>query len=95
MTHKNHMGFIYGGPIPDFLCQVCGKLLVSSDGTEINPGRTMYKDWEEESYGLSGPFNLKKRKTAVVCPECQRTMEDEGFYLAMWWSKDGMIHGTK
>ena len=87
------MGFIYGGPIPDFLCHVCDKLLVSSDGTEINPGRTMHKDKEEEMY-FGGP-TIINRKTAIVCPECQPKLEDEGFYLAMWWSKDGMIHGTK
>ena len=94
MSYENHMGFIYGGPIPDFHCHACGKLLVSSDGTEINPGRTMYKDKEEEMY-FGSDLKIIRRKTSIVCPECQPQLEDEGYYLANWWSKDGMIHGTK
>ncbi len=92
MSYENHMGFIYSGPIPDFRCHLCGKVLVSSDGKEVNPGRTMHKDREEEMY--FGGSTIIKRTTAVVCPEHQAQLEDEGFYLAYWWSKDGMIHRT-
>ena len=94
MNYRNNMGFIYIGNI-DIRCRACRKVIVSSDGTEVNPGRTMQKDEKEESYGLSGPFKFIKRKTAIVCPECQPKLEDEGYYFASWWGTDGMVHGTK
>ena len=91
MTSENHMGFIYGGSVPNFDCLICDKVLVSSDGKKINPGRTMHKDTDVE--GIFGKGI--ERKTAIVCPEHQAQIEDEGYYLASWWGKDGMIHGTK
>ena len=88
---------IYSDSTPDFHCMVCDKVLVSFDFLnrlkECNPGRTMYKDKNEIGAWAGTPFI--KRKTAVVCPEHQAQLEDEGYYLAMWWGKDGMIHGTK
>lgn len=93
MSYENHMGFIYSGPVPDLRCRVCGKVLASSDGREINPGRTMHKDREEKMY--FGGATIIKRTTVIVCPEHQAQLEDEGYYLAYWWGKDGMIHGTK
>lgn len=97
MDYENHMGFIYSGLTPDFYCMMCGKVLVSFDFLnrlkECNPGRTLYKDKEEKSVWSGSP--IISRKTRVVCPEHQAQVEDEGYYLAMWWGKDGMIHGTK
>ena len=93
MGHENHMGFIYSDPIPDFRCNVCGKVLVSSDGKEINPGRVMHKDKEEIGAWAGIPF-IKRKKT-IVCLEHQAQFEDKGYYVAYWWGKDGMIHGIK
>ena len=95
MNKENNMGFIYYGPTPDLRCGVCGWILASSDVKKIHPGRILHKDWEEESYGLSGPFKFTRRKTVIVCPEHQAMYEERGFYLASWWGKDGIVHGTK
>ena len=96
MSYENHMGFIYSGFIPDIRCAVCGKVIVSCDGKEINPGRKMHKDEEMENrIPIFGKHPIIKRKTVIVCPEHQVQLEKKGYYFAAWWSKDGIIHGTK
>ena len=93
MNYGNHMAFIYNKPFLEFYCMRCGKTLISSDGREINPGRVMHKDKNEES--LFGGPPLIIRQTAIICPQCQQELEKEGYYLNAWWSKDGFIYGTK
>lgn len=90
------MAFIYTGPVPDLCCSICGKVLASSDGKECSPGKIMYKDKEKEwlRFEKDSP-PIIERRTVIVCPEHQAQLEDEGYYFASWWGKDGMIHGTK
>ena len=96
MSYENHMGFIYSGPIPDLCCAVCGKVLASFATKECSPGRTMHKDKEKDlpRFSKDSP-PLIERKTCIVCPEHQAQLEDKGYYLAYWWSTDGIINGTK
>ncbi len=96
MDYRNHMGFIYSGPIPDLRCHVCDKVLAFFTRKECSPGRIMHKDKEmEQLIPIFGKHPVIERKTAIVCPKHQAKLEDEGYYLASWWGKDGMVHGTK
>ena len=54
----------------------------------------MHKDKEEEMY-FGSDSKIIRRTTSIVCPGCQPQLEKEGYYLAYWWSKDGMVYGTK